>query len=219
MSSQQLSSRFTSLLTPSQQQKIIQVANNLKIQANWLAAVMYFESGRTFSPSVTNNIGSTGLIQFTRDKAGVNYKTIGGKRYLLSDIGKMTFEQQMDLVEKYYREAVGSKKLTSFIDTYLVTFFPAALGQPDGFVLKTAGLSAKLIAGQNPAFDTNKDEQIKKSEVVDYFRSLYNHWGFDFDNEINTGGKIPIPLVGFCVTVFFYSLWTTSTLMSYLLTN
>lgn len=185
--------------------KATQVADALKINVNWLLAVFYFESGRTFSTSVTNSIGSVGLIQFTRDKAGVNYKTISGVRYQLSDIAKMGWNDQLDLVQKYYKEAIGSKKIGSFEDLYLATFFPAAVGQSDSFVLKTKSLSASLIAKQNPAFDTNKDGQITKAEVYQYFRNLYTSWGVDYGKYIG-GGKTSIFLVILtCVTLFFYT--------------
>jgi len=99
---QMTSTLFTSKLTASQLNKVNEVAQKLNFNPNWLLAVMYFETGKTFSPSITNPIGSVGLIQFTRDKSGVQYKTIGGKQYPLSVIKSMTFEQQMDLVYLYF---------------------------------------------------------------------------------------------------------------------
>ena len=200
---QPIASKFTALLSQAAIDKVIEVASSLKIEANWLLAVMYFETAYSFSPAKTNNIGSVGLIQFTRDKAGVSYKTIGGKRYELAALGKMDFIQQMDVVHAYYKEAMGKRKVTSFIDTYLVTFFPAALGQADGYVLQTSGLSASLIAKQNPVFDANSDGKIEKKEVVDFFRKIYNAKGFNFDKEINFGGGAGGTLVAVFIALFF----------------
>lgn len=177
---------------------------------------MYFETGRTFSPSKKNQIGSVGLIQFTRDKAGVEYKTIQGKKYQLSELAKMSFLEQMDVVEKYYKEAMGNRKVNSFIDTYLVTFFPAALGQPDDFVFQTKGLSASLIAKQNPVFDANKDNLIYKKEVTDYFRKIYNQWGFNFDSEINVGNGILKALLPLALLVFFYTCVSVNQLINFI---
>lgn len=162
---------FTKLLTLEQQRKIIETSHVLKIDPNWLSAVMYFESARTFNPKVKNSIGSVGLIQFTRDKAGVEYKTIGGVKYNLSDIQKMSFIEQMDLVYKYYKPFAG--QMNSFIDVYLVTFFPDALNKDESYVFQTKNLSASLIAKQNPVFDKNKDGKITRKEVTDFFKSLY----------------------------------------------
>lgn len=202
----QIASQFKKFLSSEEIDKVIEVATDLGIEANWLLAVMYFETAYTFNPAKKNSIGSVGLIQFTRDKAGVNYKTIGGAKFYLEDIAKMSFTEQMDLVKAYYKEAVGNKKITSFIDTYLVTFFPAALGKSDDFILQTSGLSASLIAKQNPIFDRNKDSQITKKEVTDYFRQVYEQKGFDFDNDINLKGVAKTVVLG--VVVFFYTLVT-----------
>lgn len=197
---------FLQKLSSAQIAKAQSVADAIKVPVNWLLAVFYFESGRTFSTSIENGIGSVGLIQFTRDKAGANYKTIGGKQYKLSDIKKMDWDTQLDLVQKYYKEAIGSKAINAFEDLYLATFFPAAVGKEDTYVLQTKGLSASLIAKQNPAFDTNKDGQIIKSEVTDYFRKLYKSWGVDYDTYI--GGKKTTKVLAVVLTVvglFFYT--------------
>jgi hypothetical protein len=200
-----ISKLFSDKLTPAEIKKVQQVCKNLNIQANWLLAVMYFESARTLSPSILNNIGSVGLIQFTRDKAGLNYKTISGKRYLLSDLAKMTFIQQMDVVELYYKEVyrmMKVSKLNSFIDVYLVTFFPVALNKPNDYVLETKYLTRSKIASQNPLFDRNKDGKITKSEIVSYFASL-TMFKKIFEAEINISkpktNVLPLLLI------FFYS--------------
>lgn len=166
---------FRQKLKPLEIAKVEEVSNKLNVNPNWLLSVFYFETAYTLSPSKTNPIGSVGLIGFTRDSAGTNYKTINGKRYLLSDLAKMSFIQQMDVVYAYYNEVYRMMKITSlnsFIDVYLVTFFPAALNKPLDYVFETKNLSRSLIAKQNPIFDRNKDGKIQKSEVVSYFEGL-----------------------------------------------
>ena len=177
---------FSSKLSTDKIQKVISVSSELGINPNWLLAVMYFESAKTFSPSIKNGIGSVGLIQFTRDKAGVNYKTINGKRYLLDDLARMTFIQQMDVVKEYYKEVfrmLRISKVNSFVDLYLATFFPKAVNQSDNYIFQTSGLSASKIASQNPIFDKNKDGQITKNEVVKHFETYYK----TVFTQINTG--------------------------------
>ena len=176
---------FQNKLSADKIAKVQQVSKDLNVNTNWLLAVMYFESAKTFSPSIKNGIGSVGLIQFTRDKSGVNYKTINGKRYLLDDIAKMSFIQQMDLVKEYYKQVyrmLNIKTINSFVDLYLVTFFPRAVNQPLDYVFSTSGLSASKIASQNPIFDKNKDQKITKKEVLDHFQKYYN----SVFNEINS---------------------------------
>jgi hypothetical protein len=143
--------------------KVSEISGKIGIDPNWLMAIMYFESGRTFSPSKGNGIGCYGLIQFCRDKKGVNYKTINGKRYLLSDIAKMDYSEQLDLVYEYYKAYTG--KLKSYTDTYFVTFFPLAVGKPDDWIIQGGGLTAKQIYDANPAFQYEKDEKLRVWEV------------------------------------------------------
>lgn len=206
-----ISKSFKSKLSESNQIKVIEVAANLGINPNWLLAVIYFETAKSFSPSKTNSIGSVGLIQFTRDKSGVAYKTINGKKYALTDIGKMDFNTQMDLVFEYFKEVkkTTGKSLNSFLDVYFAVFFPRALNQSSTYILQTGSLTASLIAKQNPIFDINKDGKITKSEIEGFFKSYFIKNGFDFDKEINLKSSLKwfIP-----VAVFFYSLLTISQL-------
>jgi hypothetical protein len=200
--------KFLQKLTPQEILKVVEVSAKLEINPNWLLAVIYFETAKSFSPSKTNTIGSVGLIQFTKDKAGVAYKTINGKQYNLSDIGKMDFTQQMDLVHEYFKEVrrTSGKSLKSFIDVYLAVFFPLALNQSPSFILQTKSLTSSLIAKQNPIFDRNKDGQITKSEIENFFKDYFIKNGFDFENEIN---KKQVLKWFFPLAVFFYSLFST----------
>jgi hypothetical protein len=143
--------------------KVTEISEKLVIDPNWLMAIMYFESGRTFSPSKGNNIGCYGLIQFCPDKKGLNYKTVNGKKYLLADIAKMDYSKQLDLVYEYYKSYTG--KLKSYTDTYFVTFFPLAVGKPDDWIIQGGGLTAKQIYNANPAFQNVKDGVLRVWEV------------------------------------------------------
>ncbi|GEL11812.1 hypothetical protein SAMN05192550_2813 [Flavobacterium glycines] len=202
--SNSISESFKSKLSESNQLKVLEVSAELSINPNWLLAVIYFETAKTFSPSKTNSIGSVGLIQFTRDKAGVAYKTINGVKYVLTDIAKLDFNKQMDLVSEYFKEVkkTTGKSFNSFMDVYFAVFFPKALNQSSSYVLQTSGLTASLIAKQNPIFDTNKDGKITKAEIQDFFKGYFSKNGFDFDTEINQKKALTwvLPLV-----VFFYS--------------
>lgn len=147
------------------------VCKPLNLDLNSVLAVMYFETGKTFSPSKTNQIGSVGLIQFTRDYAGVQFKTINGVRYYLSVLKAMTFEQQLHVVYEYFKPYAF--KINNYLDHYLAVFFPAALGKDDNFVLQTKSLSASLIATQNPIFNADHNSNITRKEVTDFFKIYY----------------------------------------------
>jgi hypothetical protein len=136
--------------------KVREVSNRLGIDPNWLMAIMYTESARTFSPSIQNSIGATGLIQFMPS-------TARGLGTTTTELKNMSAVDQLDYVEKYLN--VYKNKLKSYIDTYFAIFFPLAIGKPDNYVLQTSGLSSSLIAKQNPLFNTNKDGKIEVWEV------------------------------------------------------
>ena len=58
--------------------------------------------------------------------------------------------------------------MKSVYDLYLATFFPAALGKADTWVMQTSSLSAQTIAAQNQIIDLNKDGQITVGEFKEY---------------------------------------------------
>jgi len=125
--------------------KINAVANNLGIDPNWLMAVINFETAGTFSTTIQNPYSNaTGLIQFMPSTA----YHLGSS---IERLKQMSFIEQLDVVEKYYRPL--KSKIKSFVDLYLATFFPVAIGKADNWVLQTSTISAKKIADQNPAFN------------------------------------------------------------------
>jgi hypothetical protein len=136
--------------------KLRQVSANLGINPNWLMGVIELESAGTFSPSITNSIGATGLIQFMPTTAA----GLGTSTFLLR---QMSAVNQLDWVERYYRPY--KTRIKAYRDLYIATLFPAALGQAKNFVLQTSRLPAHVIARANPLFDTNKDNRITVGEI------------------------------------------------------
>ena len=134
--------------------KVKDIAAKLGTDPNFLMAVMWSESGLNHR-AVNPTGGATGLIQFMPNTA----RALGTTTEALRN---MTNVDQLDYVLKYYWGY--RSKLKSFGDVYLVTFFPAAVGKPDSFVLETKSLSARLIAQQNPIFDLNKDGKVTVGE-------------------------------------------------------
>lgn len=136
--------------------KVRKISLWLGIDPNWLMAIMYFETARTMSPSITNSIGATGLIQFMPTTA-IDMGTTTAKLRAMSNV------EQLDWVYKYLK--TYASKYKKFIDVYFGVFFPAAIGKPNDYVLETKKLSRSEIARKNPAFDNNKDGKITKGEV------------------------------------------------------
>lgn len=121
--------------------RVGEVASTIGVPANALMKVMNMESG--LNPEAVNaKTKATGLIQFmpkTAERLGTS----------VNDLKSMSALEQLDYVEKYYQPYKG--KVRNYVDLYMVTFFPAALGKSDDTVLRTKTQSAELISKQNPA--------------------------------------------------------------------
>jgi hypothetical protein len=135
--------------------KVIKISNNLGIDPNYLMAAIAFESGETFSASVKNAAsGATGLIQFMPSTA----TSLGTST---SALAAMTPEDQLDYVEKYF--AAYKNKLNSLEDVYMAILWPAAIGQPDSFVLFSKPSAAY---NQNSGLDADNDGNVTKAEAA-----------------------------------------------------
>ena len=141
-------------------QKVIQIASDLKVNPNFLLAVMSFESGESFSPSVKNGAGSgaVGLIQFMPTTA----KGLGTTTAALA---AMTAEDQLDFVAKYFRQF--KKPLLTIEDVYMAVLMPSAIAKGSDFVLFRKPSKAY---DQNKGLDINKDGEITVGEAADRVR-------------------------------------------------
>lgn len=120
--------------------KVENIAKKIGVTANDLYTIFYAES--KFNPAIVNSKGATGLIQFM-PKTAIGLGTSGPA------LAKLTAFQQLDFVEKYFLPKAGKYK--NVYDLYLYTFFPLALGKPQGWVIESKQNSAKIISEQNPA--------------------------------------------------------------------
>lgn len=142
--------------------KVIAIAGRLACDPNHLMAVMAFETGETFSPSVKNSAGSgaTGLIQFMPSTAQA-LKTTTAK------LAAMEAIEQLDYVERYFEMQVNGRPMPALSDLYMAVLWPAAVGKVDSHVLfeKTTGAKGKLY-DQNSGLDINKNGRITKAEAA-----------------------------------------------------
>lgn len=110
--------------------KIVQVAKNLGTNPYWLANLINFETAGTFSPTIENSLGYTGLIQFgTRGR----YATIKDLGITKDQLKSASAVKQMDYVEQYFQlphKRKGSNYSTP-IDLYMAVFYPPGVGRPD----------------------------------------------------------------------------------------
>ena len=139
--------------------KIKDICAKLSIEPNWLMFAMNLETAGTFSHTIVNSIGATGLIQFMPSTA-IDLGTTTAK------LRQMTNIEQLDYVYKYLRR-YGYGKMHSFEDVYLTIFYPVAVGKPDTYVI-----TSDSVARANPLFDTNKDLNIGKLEIKNKLLSM-----------------------------------------------
>ena len=150
-------------------EKLKKVASNLGVSEKDLIGIMKHESG--LNPRAVNPYSkATGLIQFMP-------KTARGLGTTIDEIYKMSATDQLDLVEKYYKNN-GVKPGNDIGDLYMLTFMPAAIDKSDSFVLgnknggSVFGLSAAAVYNQNKGFDTNDDGIFTVGDVKNRIRKF-----------------------------------------------
>jgi hypothetical protein len=134
--------------------KLIQIARNIGVDPNFLISAIAFETGETFSPSIKNASGATGLIQFTPVTA-IELGTT------TDDLAAMSAVDQMDYVEKYFDPY--KNRLETIEDVYMAILWPAAIGKANSFVL-FGKPSAQY--DRNSGLDTDKDGNVTKEEAA-----------------------------------------------------
>lgn len=162
-------------------EKVIAIAVKLGLPSDTgpsdLMACMAWESGETFSPSIRNGAGSgaTGLIQFMPSTA-LSFWYTAKQIAAMSDaqkrtngqactdkLAKMTAEEQLDYVEKYFMPYKG--KLKNLGDLYMAILWPKAIGKPDTYVLWDKA-NRPTTYRQNIGLDVNKDGAITRGECL-----------------------------------------------------
>lgn len=138
--------------------RVFEICDKLGLNPDFLMACMAWESGETFSPKITNKAGSgaIGLIQFMPMVArGLNTSP--------EALAAMTAEQQLDVVERYFRPY--AHKLVTLSDHYMAILWPAAIGKPESSALWDKHASPNTFR-LNAGLDINLDGVITKAEAA-----------------------------------------------------
>lgn len=135
--------------------RTVELCARLGMDPDHLLAVMSFETGGTFSPSIKNpGSSATGLIQFMGSTAA----RLGTST---AELASMSAETQLGYVEKYFAPWAG--RLHTVADVYMAVFAPSGVGQPDSFALYVAPSSAYQA---NAPLDSDGDGTITKAEAA-----------------------------------------------------
>ena len=154
---------------PGFKERLRQVAANIGVAEDVLLTVMYKESAGTLSPTIKNNIGCVGLIQFCPNPKSKTEKTINGKTYKLSDIQNSGLNQ-FDYVEKYFKSlGFNSGHLSTAGELYGATFYPISKGKPLNWVMGSEKSSeyAITVAKQNPGIAAFSTAKLNGQTVID----------------------------------------------------
>lgn len=189
-------------LTCKERKKVLEVCSELwgeenkLVKASELMSIIHLESAETFSPSVDNGRGYSGLIQFSDASA----KSLGTTR---SELKKMSFVEQMDYVKRYFERK--KDLLNTMMDLYLLVMKPSAVGQgknkdyaifdesvsvPDGDGSKTSVAErmkninkepwvTKYGYSSNPSFMLEKGEEKKRKKWVYTKQQYEDRAGFE----------------------------------------
>jgi peptidoglycan hydrolase-like protein with peptidoglycan-binding domain len=160
---------------------VLQIAARLETNPNFLLAVMSFESGGTFSPSVKNQAGSgaVGLIQFMPATAvglGTTTEALAG----------MTAEAQLDFVEKHFRRFKG--RLQTLEDAYMAVLLPKAVGKGNDFVLFER---PSVAFTQNKGLDIDGDGRITVFDASSKVREVLTVAGGGTGEVLRKGAAGP----------------------------
>lgn len=180
--------------SPEFRSKLINIAEQLGTNPDWLAAVMSNESG--FDPSIPNRgnpeHGAVGLIQFmpftaanlfgminkNMSKEEVNFLSQEARKRMKS-LGAI---EQLDYVYKFYSPFKG--RLNSPEDVYMAAFWPAGVGKPSDYIIAEKGGD---VYKENETFDPKKTGIITKAQVGG---SVQNAINMAKGKRITIDGKI-----------------------------
>jgi peptidoglycan hydrolase-like protein with peptidoglycan-binding domain len=138
-------------VTPEFIDGVEKMAERLGTQPEYVLAAMSFETGGRFDPSVQNNIGATGLIQFLKS-------TAQGLGTTTDKLAKMSAVAQLQFVEKYFEPFKGKLGTLEAVYTSILSGSPK---KPDAVLFKAGTAAYKL----NP-LDWNEDGVITAREAT-----------------------------------------------------
>lgn len=146
------------------EEKVREVAEDLKIAPEWLMAVMHAES--RFDASVSNHKGSgaTGLIQWMPATAKDFNVTVEKLR-------NMNHIEQLDFVYKYLdAKRKKHRQYENLTDLYLSILYPRALDEEYCFSLYSNPSSAYKM---NAGLDEDKDGRVTVQDIDKFVKRKY----------------------------------------------
>lgn len=154
--------------------KVCYISKELGLNPDWLMAVMYMES--RFNPNAKNpNSTAKGLLQWIDSTSKSNFG-IPSAEIPTNPL------RQLDFVYDYFKGRLSKTKPQTFLDFYLMVFYPKAVNKPGNFkfseqaVEKNKGLFGYF---KDDMYGTKADMEAKifKSEKIPVFSNLLKKEG------------------------------------------
>lgn len=143
-----------------------QTSVRLGVNPTWLLWVMDHESTLDPQARFSNSpTAASGLIQFT-PIALSEINRIHKTSYSIEQVRRMDEYDQLSLTELYFSSAIEKYGLPqSFIDTYLLVFYPKAKGQGLDYVIGKSGQARYRL---NRGMDYNRDGVLTVADIKNF---------------------------------------------------
>ena len=183
---------------------IVDVAENLGIDARWLANVIRSESN--FSTTITNSIGATGLIQFIPS-------TARGLGTTTDELRAMSPKDQMQYVQKYFQPY--KSKLKDQNTVVLAVFYPKALGKPDDWDM-AGDYASNIKKAQYGSDDWNRYVNQFMSQnggiryAKDYYKLFLSSWKLSpeiTDFSLIPKNRLPLIVLSFSTSLLVFAMY------------
>jgi hypothetical protein len=171
--------------------KVKSVAEQLGFNPIDLLAIMNLETGRTFDPAITNNLGYTGLIQFGTDSAS----RLGTTTSVLRGMSRV---EQMDYVYKYFHNLWGwpNSKCPNptLVNLYLTVLLPAFRFAPaDQKIADATDPKSASWYKSNPSFDPSPKKGYFTPAMVEATVAIHKREVLQCLSNAGVGSDLIVP--------------------------
>jgi len=158
------------------------MAGRLGTRPEYILAVISFETGGTFSPSIRNSIGATGLIQFLPSTArGLGTST--------DALARMSATEQLQYVEKYFSQSRYDGKLGTVEGLYSAVLSGTATPDADDTLINF--VQGHRNYEQNKGLDFNRDGRITSGEAAAAVTSRLYGGVREVQQQLIAAGAVP----------------------------
>lgn len=164
-------------VSPAFKASVLWIEAELKLNADFLMPCMAFETGGSFSPTIKNAAGSSGLgliqfMSFTYTNMVKQFPQLKAKVPNHAALANLTAVEQLGWVYFYFKMFRDDFSDYTLEDVYMTILYPKAVGKALDWAMPWE--FGKIEYKQNAGLDANKDRKITKEEASAGVRRMYN---------------------------------------------